>query len=59
VMQPCKTPSVIAATPSAQEAKAMFCQREKVMEMLLSELMLFVGAVAVFAAVCTLENTNC
>jgi hypothetical protein len=54
-MQPCKTPSVIAATPSAQEAKAMFCQREKVMEMLLSELMLFVGAVAV----CTLENTNC
>ncbi len=28
------------------------------MEMLLSELMLFVGAVAVFAAVCTLENTS-
>jgi hypothetical protein len=28
------------------------------METLLSELMLFVVAVAVFAAVCTLENTS-
>jgi hypothetical protein len=32
VMQSWKTPSVIAATPSAQKAKAMFCQREEVME---------------------------
>jgi hypothetical protein len=57
VMQPCKTPSVIAAMSSAHEAELM-CYCEDAMEMLLSELMLFVGAVAVFAAVCTLENTS-
>jgi hypothetical protein len=57
VMQPCKTPSVIAAMSSAHEAELM-CHCEDAMEMLLSELMLFVGAVAVFAAVCTLENTS-
>jgi hypothetical protein len=58
VMQPCWIPSVIAAMPSAQKPKAKFCPCEEVMETLLSELMLFVVAVAVFAAVCTLENTS-
>jgi hypothetical protein len=58
VMQPCWIPSVIAAMLSAQKPKAKFCPCEDAMEMLLSELMLFVGAVAVFAAVCTLENTS-
>ena len=56
-MKPCKRPPVIAAMPSDLEATAVFCHHEEVME-ILTELMLLVGAVAVFAAVCSLENTS-
>lgn len=58
VMQPHQAPSVIAAMPWAVEAVPVFFHHEEAMEMLLTELMLLVGAVAVFAAVCTLENTS-
>jgi hypothetical protein len=44
--------------PTAEDAQSMFCHREEIMEMVLSELMLFVGTVAVFVAICTLENTS-
>jgi len=44
--------------PWAVEAVPVFFHHEEAMEMLLTELMLLVGAVAVFAAVCTLENTS-
>jgi hypothetical protein len=37
---------------------AVFCHHKEVIEMLMTELMLLVGAVAVFTAVCTLENTS-